>query len=229
MTTDREIDRLAACHPDQLLFAGMFFGKDYRLNALPRNGSGENLYTGESEFDGMAYISWLADYLHGQQITPNKRQKDLCRILSRMPEEMAPEFLGKIAALHTHFLVNIDVTIAVSELLVDPCRFSEPDVARIQKRATEIRDKYDEWASSTDQDIISGVVAFEDDEGYSRDRIRQYLEEEAERKTLCDYADLDFCDMPGRITLSAILRRVEDKKRRVKLLVSFFEAYAEYA
>ena len=229
MMTDSEVDRLAGCHPDQFLFADIFFGKDYRLNDLPRNASGEPLYTGESEFEGMAYVSWLADYLHEQEIAPNNRQYDLCRIISRMPVHEAPRFLGNIAALHQHFLVNVDVKFAADELLEDPTIFTEQHLDAIQKRAFEIRDDYDDWETPTDEKVVRGVMATDDDEGYSMDRILQYLEEEAERKTHCDYADLDFCDIPWRIPLSVILRRVEDKKRSVKLLISFFEAYADYA
>jgi hypothetical protein len=229
MMRDSEIESWAACHPDQFLFAGVFFGKDYRLNALPRDASGDPLYTEESEVEVMAYVGWLADYLYRQEMPPNHRQLDLCRILSRIPDHEAPRFLGSIAALHHHCLVNVDVKFAVDQLLGSRSTFTEQDIDAIQQRAFRIRDEYDAWASSTEETVMQGVVANEDEGGYSRERIRQYLEEEAEGKAFCDDAELNFCDIPWRVPLSMVLKRVKEKSQRVRLLLSFFEAYAEYA
>jgi hypothetical protein len=128
MTRDSEIESWAACHPDQFLFARVFYGKDYSLNALPGDASGDSLYTGESEVEVMAYVGWLADYLYRQEMPPNHRQLALCRILSRIPEHEAPGFLGSIAALHHHCLVKVNVKFAADQLLGNRSTFTEQDI-----------------------------------------------------------------------------------------------------
>ena len=229
MMDEASIERYALMHPFELIFPpiSLVFGKDYRLNELPKDAAGNVLYKGDSEFEYQAYVQWLADYLYHQKIEPNERQIDLCRIVSLMDKDDAMYLLGMYAACHESYLIDIEAHMAIDERLEDPCSFSEEDIDWINNRAIETRKEYDEWAKSNDEGIT--IILCEDlSERVSHKTIRQHLEEEAERKRLCDYANYEFCDMPWRIPLSVVLKDVKDKKERVRLLKVFVQWHTEY-
>ena len=230
MTDDDTIKRYASEHPFELIADKKLFGKDYRLNDMPEDASGNVLYKGDSEFEYMAYVKWLADYLYKQEIEPDERQWDLCRVVSRMPEDDSMRFLGMYGAIHDSFLVDCDALSAIYERINEPGSFSEEDIEWIYSRTMEIRKEYEEWASSNDTNSIPIIVAAEDlSEGVTRETIRQYLLEEAEREGLLNREVPDFPDVAWRIPLSVVLKNVTDKKERFRLLEIFFKFHAEYA
>ena len=214
-------------HPFAIIADSVVFGRDYRLNELPRDRSGKVLYLGESEFEYYGYINWLADYLYNREIEPNDRQSDLCRLVARKNRDDAMYLLGMYGALHEHLLVDTDVFLAIDEKIEDPRSYSDADIEWIYKRALEIAKEYDEWAGSNEENNLQGVFAVDITPGISHERIRQYLDEDAERIDLCD-EEGDFCDVGWRVPLSLVLKDVTEKTERVRLLKIFFELYSEY-
>lgn len=217
--------------PFTIIADQIIFGRDYRLNDLPKDATGNLLFEAYSEGDYSIYVNWLADYLHQQEIAPNERQEDLCRIVSKMDKDKAMYLLGMYAALYEYILLDTDTHLAISERIDDPCNFSEDDIDWIYSRSLEIKKEYDEWAEKEAGDgahypkvVVAGPLSLP----VSRENIRQYLLEEAEKRKCYDFGDFDFADVAWRIPLSVVLKDVNDKNDRTELLEIFFDLFSEY-
>ena len=76
-------------HPHEVVFGEVAWGRDYRLNDLPRGSDGVILYAGRSEQDFDAYVAWLADFLYSARLAPGARQLEVCRHIERMTPDGA--------------------------------------------------------------------------------------------------------------------------------------------
>ena len=217
--------------PLTLIADQIIFSRDYRLNALPKDESGNLLFKQDSKESYSIYINWLADYLYHQQVTPNANQKDLCQIVSKMDRDRAMHLLGMYAAVYESILLDVDVRFAIDERVDAPYHFSEEDIDWIYNRSLEIKKDYDEWLEKEGGDgdhHPNVVVASPLSLAVSRENIRQYLLEEAEKMKLYDFEAFDFGDVAWRIPLSVVLKDVKDKNDRTELLEIFFDLFSEY-
>jgi len=217
--------------PFTIIADQIIFGRDYRLNDLPKDATGNLLFESYSERNYSIYIDWLADYLHQQQIAPNEKQEDLCRLVSKMDKEKAMYFLGMYAALYESILLDTDTELAINEKIDTTCNFSDDDIDWVYIRSLEIKKEYDEWSEKEggDEDhhqnvVVAGPLSLP----VSRKNIRQYLFEEAEKRKLYDFEGFDFGDVAWRIPLSVALKDVKDKNDRKELLEIFFDFFSEY-
>lgn len=90
------------------------WGRDYRLNALPRDASGTVLYSGPSDAEYFAYVEWLEDYLYKVRFRPGREQAAICSYLAGYETEFAIQLLAMNA-------VSYDIVMAGVELYItDP-------------------------------------------------------------------------------------------------------------
>lgn len=216
------IEKYQTDDPLLLVFNQVIFGLDYRLNARPENARGEPLFRPEEKGYYDIYLDWLADYLYGRRIEPNRKQRDLCRIVSGLSKEHAMRLLGTYAGVYEFLLIDCDAMVAVSERIKDPGNYTEEDIQWILEDAERSR-----RASMEDDQEIT-VVVHREFQARPRENIIQYLEEEAERERLCKYPDYQFGDVGWRIPLSLVLSDVPEKRERIRLLDEFYDWFLEY-
>ncbi len=81
-------------------YAGVRWGRDFRLNELPREEDGSLKIFPESRECFQEYISWLADYLYYADINPSAIQGEFCLSLAQMEPDEAIHLVGKNAGVY---------------------------------------------------------------------------------------------------------------------------------
>lgn len=81
-------------------YAGVRWGRDFRLNELPREEDGSLKMFPDSREGFQSYISWLADYLYYVDIDPSAIQREFCLSLSQMEPNEAVHLVGKNAGVY---------------------------------------------------------------------------------------------------------------------------------
>lgn len=228
---DGLIKEYSSKDPLELVADDVTFGRDYSLNALPKDEFGNLLFQTDEKGKYDTYLDWLADYLYEQKIGPHEKQEALCKIVSSMDKERGMQYLGMYAALHEYMLIDVDTLLAIEERITDRTHFTEEDITWICNRSMEIAREYEKWASAREGEpgVFPKVIVVKPlASPLERENVRQHLREEAEQMRLYDYPGYDFCDVGWRVPLSVLLRDVDDKTERIRLLDVFFDIYMDY-
>ncbi|MGI8469408.1 MAG: hypothetical protein ACR2N3_13245 [Pyrinomonadaceae bacterium] len=162
--------------------------RDYSLNELPRDESGNVLYRGDSQEDYLAYVAWLANYLYETPLPPTERQALIDETLISKTNESAIQFLAMDAAIYDAQMMSVE-------------NFFDNE-----QEALDLE-------FYTSKQIEIGRI---DDASRRKNNVTPEDEE-------------DFCDLPWRVPLAAIIKKVSDKQERIKLVRLFYTFYQEYS
>jgi len=185
--------------PVGLIYAGVRWGKDYRFGDVPKDEQGNLLKSCNTEECYWFYLSWLADYLINLRAEPNDEQKGLCKYVNKMLPEDGVQLIGMNAALYQLETEPMESWIEEGAPFVD---YAE----NIKKYVLYDGEEYDEKA---------------DCELYVRvnEELREY-------HLYCP--GVQHADVPYRIPLSIAIKKVGDKKSRIKLVDLFYQTYGDY-
>lgn len=137
------LDVVSDAHPDKgeettvpiaFVLSGARWPRDFRANGYPYDEKGLPLYVGDSKEDYIAYIEWLADYLHAISIDPIQEQVGLCKFASGMAPEDAMFFLG----MHTG-IYHAELSIGA---VMDPDCLAYSEVENTEKNKQWPDDSY---------------------------------------------------------------------------------------
>lgn len=112
--------------------------RDFTLNALPKDQSGNILYRGSSEEEYLSYVKWLADYLYEVQLEPNQEQQLICDFVRKSQPEIALEILAENAAFYDSDVECVKCEIELGEDAGVTERLEFIDVERILKEEADL-------------------------------------------------------------------------------------------
>ena len=184
--------------PIGLIYAGITWGKDHRYGKVPNDKDGNPIDI-SSDKAYQFYLSWLADYLYGLETEPSEEQLGLCKYVENMEPEDGVLLIGMNAGLYQSDVERIEPWIEDNE----PFSAYLKDLRQYDCGNNE---RFDEKA-----------------ERMLYERVRKEMEDHAKYCPGILHADVAY-----RVPLSNVLRKVDEKREREKLLDKFYLAFDEY-
>lgn len=211
--------------PEEAVYQGLPFLKDYRLNDFP--GKAKGAFDEEAE-----YFDWLADYLYTCAIDLTAQQEKIKSCFSENSTG-ACSCLGGIAGAYE----NVH---AVKPAYHFPKNFeTQLDIKRVRGRHGDMPyQNYRQWLSGTDEPLLSETGFILEDYGYCL-----LLQREKRQFRACwpDFVKLqphhwmfglaapllEPADAAWRVHLACILKTISRKSRRIEAIQYFYGEYGD--
>ncbi len=186
--------------PIGMIYSGARWGRDYRFCEVPKI-EGVPLLACNSQQQTEKYFSWLADYLYQLNAEPDSDQGELCMLLNEMIAQDACLALGMHAALYLLETESMEIHI-------------------------EKGHSFEQYLSKEKEKMSAQELA-ELDENRQRALYEQVAAELMEWLELAP--TVSHIDIPWRIPLSTVLKKAENKEKRIDLLQIFYSTFFQYA